>query len=281
MQMNVHALLQDIGFTGYEARAYVALLGADTCNGYEVAKAAGMPRANVYAVLERLVERGAARRLETPEGARYAAVKPEQLIRRLDKRHRRTLDAVEKALAALESADEAAPVFNLKSYKELMGQARALIDGATQELQVGIQPAEAGALADSLREARERGVIITTLCMEACSAECGGCQGSIHRYNLGPSNDARWLLLIGDKRQAVAGEITPAGAPAVATHHRLIVELITAYIRQSLALAILADDLGDQFKGLLSRQAHEVLDALQPKGTFLARLMDITGRKSI
>ncbi|HET7371714.1 MAG TPA: helix-turn-helix domain-containing protein [Gammaproteobacteria bacterium] len=277
--MDIRALLQDLGFTDYEARAYVSLVGVGDRNGYEVAKAAGMPRANVYAVLERLVERGAARRLDTPDGARYAAVKPSQLIRRLDLRHRRTLAAAEKALAALETAEAAAPVYNLKNYGELLDQARALIDGAEKELVVGIQPSEAAALAEPLRDARERGVAITTLCMEACDAECGGCQGSIHRYNLGPANDARWLLLVADKSRAVAGEIAAAGATAVATRHRLIVELIAAYIRQSLGLATLADDLGDRFEGLLSRQAHEVLDRLQPKGSFLARLKDITGRK--
>jgi predicted transcriptional regulator len=278
--MNVHALLQDLGFTDYEARAYVSLVGAGISNGYEVAKAAGMPRANVYAVLDRLVERGAARRLNTRDGVRYAAIKPAYLIRRLDRRHRRTLAAVEKALAALEQADETAPVFNLKSYEELMDQARAAIDGAESELLIAIQPTGATALAEPLREARERGVVITTLCMEACEAECGGCQGKIYRYNLAPEDDASWLLLVGDGRQAIAGEMSAAGTTAVATRQRLVVELVAAYIRQSLALTIVADDIGDQFEGLLSHRTRDVLDALQPEGTFLARLTDITGKNS-
>ncbi|HET8551395.1 MAG TPA: helix-turn-helix domain-containing protein [Gammaproteobacteria bacterium] len=279
--MNVHALLQELGFTDYEARAYVSLVGVGPRNGYEVAKAAGMPRANVYAVLEKLAERGAARRLDTQDGVRYVAVKPAQLVQRLDRRHRRTLAAVEKALAALEHDEEVAPVFNLKSYKELIGQARAAIDGATSELLIGIQPDEAAALAEPLREARERGVEITTLCMEACGAECGGCQGHIHRYNLAPTGDARWLLIVGDGRHAIAGETGAAGTSAVSTRQHLVVELIAAYIRQSLALAIVADDVGDQFEGLLSRSAREVLDTLEPKGRFLARLTDITGGKSL
>jgi predicted transcriptional regulator len=276
--MNVNGLLRELGFTDYEARAYVGLLGGGSQNGYEVAKTAGMPRANVYPVLERLAERGAARRLETTDGVRYAAVKPARLLRRIDKRHRRTLMAVEKALTALAREDDAAPVFNLKSYKELVGQARAAIDGAEHELLIGIQPHEAAALAEPLRDARERGVSITTLCMEACESECGGCQGRIHRYNLTPAGDSRWLLLVGDGGQAVAGEITAAGATAIATEHPLIVELVGAYIRQSLSLATLADDLGEQFDGLVSRPARGVLDALEPGGDFLARLMDITGR---
>src|SRR5699024_8040095 len=71
-------LLQALGFSEYEARAYVALLGETDLNGYEVAKASGMPRANVYPVLERLVSRRAARRIETRAGRRYAAIPPEE-----------------------------------------------------------------------------------------------------------------------------------------------------------------------------------------------------------
>src|SRR5699024_9496313 len=156
-------LLKQLGFTDYEARAYVSLVGADSRNGYEVAKAAGMPRANVYAVLERLVARGAARRLDNPDGVRYVAVDPERLTRRLERRHRRTLAAVEKALRTLGRARKVAPVFNLKGSEELLDQARETIEGAKTALLVAIQPPEAAALADSLREARERGVAITTL----------------------------------------------------------------------------------------------------------------------
>ena len=47
-------LLQKLGFGEYEARAYVALLQNRPLNGYELAKASGLPRANVYSVLQKL-----------------------------------------------------------------------------------------------------------------------------------------------------------------------------------------------------------------------------------
>lgn len=278
--MSVNALLQTLGFSDYEARAYVRLVGAGTCNGYEVAKAAGMPRANVYAVLERLVERGAARRLDTRAGKRYAAVAPSQLLHRLDARHRRTLAAAETALASLDQEEQAIPVFNLDGYDELIREALATIDAATGSLQLAIQPVEAAALAESLRDARERDVAITTLCMHACDANCGGCQRDVHRYNLSPASDTRWLIIVADRRHTLVGEITAASASAITTGQHLVVELASAYINQSLALAIMADDLGDRFQNLLSQQANKLLDALQPEGGFFERLEEITGGKA-
>ena len=71
---DITALLQQLGFSEYEARAYLALLQRNPLNGYELAKVSGLPRANVYAVLQKLEERGAVVRLDMPSGARYAPV---------------------------------------------------------------------------------------------------------------------------------------------------------------------------------------------------------------
>src|SRR5687768_11223937 len=92
------ALLQELGFGDYEARAYVALLRRSPVNGYELAKASGIPRANVYAVLQRLEERGAVVRSDELAGSRYAPVPTVELIRRLGQRVRGVLQAAHEAL---------------------------------------------------------------------------------------------------------------------------------------------------------------------------------------
>lgn len=66
--------LQALGFSPYEAKAYLALLRGGRQKGYEVAKGSGVPRSMVYQALERLVSRGAAYRVEDKEGVFYGAV---------------------------------------------------------------------------------------------------------------------------------------------------------------------------------------------------------------
>lgn len=265
--MDLPTSLQELGFSEYEARAYAALVRGGRLNGYEAAKQSGIPRANMYAVLEKLVQRSAARRFETRDGTRYGAVPPEQLLRRLEAGQQRALSAARKALAELAQTQDAA-VFNLQGSDEFLDQARALLEAADRELLVAIQPAEAAALAGELRAARARGVAITTLCMEGCAAECGGCQGDIRRCQLVPSG-VRWCLLVADGVRMLAAEIRGGDVQAVLTEQPLVVELAAAYIRQSLALATLADDLGERFDGLLSLEARRVLDALHPRQGFL------------
>ena len=75
-------LLQQIGMSGYEAKAYVALLGASTpMNGYEVAKASGVPRSTVYETLAKLVARGATSVVTNDDGtSRYVALESSRFV---------------------------------------------------------------------------------------------------------------------------------------------------------------------------------------------------------
>src|ERR687883_305292 len=91
-------LLRQLGFGDYESRAYVALLQRSPLNGYELAKASGLPRANVYAVLQKLEERGAVVRLDMPSGIRYAPVAAAELTERIASRFQDVLRAAEQAL---------------------------------------------------------------------------------------------------------------------------------------------------------------------------------------
>jgi sugar-specific transcriptional regulator TrmB len=274
---DIAGVLQSLGFTEYEARAYLALLRADSLNGYEVAKVSAIPRANIYPVLERLVARGAARRLETAEATRYSATPAKTLLARLEADHRNVLSTAREALSHIGKKPTEARVFNLRNRDELLTEANTLLRAARKDLLVAIQFQEASALAPALAEARARGVAITTLCMEACASTCEGCVGDIHRYRLAPDKGARWLLLVADGRQLIAAEMRSDTTRAIATEQQLIVELATAYVRQSLALAMVAGALGERFNGLLSAEARRVLDGLHPDGGFIAYLERLVG----
>ena len=76
--------LQQLGLSGYEAKAYTALVQAgEPLNGYEVAKRSGVPRSTVYEVLGKLVARSAAYELANDGGAvEYVPLSPAMLLSR-------------------------------------------------------------------------------------------------------------------------------------------------------------------------------------------------------
>lgn len=256
-------LLQQLGFTEYEAQAYVTLVGSGELSGYELAKRSGIPRANIYAVIGKLLERGAVHQAQDEKGQRYAAVSPTTLLRGIDADQKRALKAADQALAGLAQAESPASVFNLHG-EQLLDRARQLIDACSEHLLIAIQPAEASVLAPALREARERGVDIVTLCLEACEQPCGGCQGKLHRHALAPADGSRWLLLVADRNLTLVGRFSKTVRDGLITAQPLVIELAHAYIHQSIALATLGDELAGRFDGLLSEQAVQLL---YPEGT--------------
>ncbi|MEO6799305.1 MAG: helix-turn-helix domain-containing protein [Rhodanobacter sp.] len=267
--------LQQLGFTEYEARAYEALVAGGELNGYALAKASGIPRANIYAAAGKLVQRGAAHRVERPAGVAYLAVEPSLLLHEMEVVRRQAMEEAREALARLSRERHPPVVLNLRD-GEVLERAAQLVDASTKNLRIALQPAEAAQLASHLRAARERNVAITTLCLDRCETECGGCVGNIHRGHAVPPGGSRWLLVVSDNRAALLGCFASGSVTAVFTEQPLVVELATAYIQQSTTLAILAGELAGRLEGLLSTKTRHALDALYPAEDFLAHMRDLS-----
>lgn len=252
-------LLQQLGFSDYEARAYTALLQRSPLNGYELAKASGVPRPNIYAVLQKLEERNAVARVDMPGGARYMPTPPQELTQRLGDRFQETLGAAQQALDALAVPPDEVYVLNVRDYLALIAHARTLADSAYARLMVALTPQEASMLAEPLAQAEARGVKVTTLCLAACPHECGGCRGQIYRYHVAPEQGNRWLVLVPDDVEVLAGEIGDDEAQALRTRQRSLVDLASWYIRHSVTLAALLNDLGDRLEALVQPETRAIL----------------------
>ncbi len=92
------APLVDLGLTGYEASAYLALTRRGRATGAEVARLAGLPRQRIYDVLDGLVARGIAS-VEPGRPARYTALSPEEAVGVLIAAHRQQLERLEREAA--------------------------------------------------------------------------------------------------------------------------------------------------------------------------------------
>jgi sugar-specific transcriptional regulator TrmB len=90
--------LVDLGLTGYEASAYLALTKRGRATGAEVARLASLPRQRIYDVLDGLVTRGLAS-VEPGRPARYQAVAPEEAVGSLLAAQRAELERLEREAA--------------------------------------------------------------------------------------------------------------------------------------------------------------------------------------
>lgn len=260
--------LQQLGFNESEARLYVALLQRQPLTGYELAKVSGVPRPNVYGVLQKLEQRGAVVRLDNPDGTRYAPVPFDELLQRLRQRYEQALTEAEQALTAVAPAVAPPPIFQFEGYDNLIETAQQMLQSAQQSLMVAIWPEEAQSLAEGLAESERRGVGITTLCLSGCRQDCGFCRGTICRYPFGLEEAERWLLLVADGADLCCGSVQPpAQTVALRTRQPFLVRLATWYIRHSITVATLITDLNLHLDEEMSPEARKALARLFPSAS--------------
>ncbi|MGH7708151.1 MAG: TrmB family transcriptional regulator [Vulcanimicrobiaceae bacterium] len=255
--MDPIAALLSLGLSEYEARAYVALVRNGPLNGYEVAKHSGVPRANVYAALERLERRHVVVAVREGDATRYSARPQAEFIERMRREHDVTFDRATAALARLMLAKSEATVINIRGYDTVLQYAGDAIAAAAEKLLLAVHPRESHELAGLVQAAEERGVDITTLCMSECETECGTCRGRLYRYHVSNLGTAHWLLVVADQLRVVASEIDESDATAIEASQVLIAELAGAYIGNTIALATLAGDARLSAPGERQRPARE------------------------
>lgn len=281
MTSNVLHELQALGFGEYEARAYVSLLQRGSLTGYQLAKASGVPRPNIYPVLDRLEERGAVSRITVEGGVRYVALPADEMLSRIGRDASVRLEKAREAMKELEASPETPQVWNLEGYEVMLGRAREIIENSGKQLLVGVWSNESRRLADAIAAAEARGVALTILCIQGCPDECGGCHGDVFRYPLASDTDKRWLVVAADDRELLVGQVSPDGTTiAAVTRLEAFVAVGSHYLRNAVAAAEILRNLGSRITDVLDEQA---LTALRGAGlatgdlTWLDRMLTAAG----
>jgi predicted transcriptional regulator len=276
--MDVVQLLQRLGFSEYEARAYIALLQRHPVNGYGIAKLSGIPRANVYGVLQKLEDRGAVIRVEIEDGTGYVPVPPDTLIQRLSDEFVGTLESARALLDTVENPVEADYVENIHGQRQLVQHAEDLVRHAHDELLVAIWQPEAQLLSRAIAEAEMRGVELTTLCFQACLYECGGCRGQVYRYGMTEIHDSRSLIIVADSAEMLCGTVHAQQTTASRTRQQQLIEMTSWYVRHSVAVAALVSDLGDNVENVIQPDTRAVLQALGPGAGWIDSVQSLLTR---
>jgi HTH-type transcriptional regulator, sugar sensing transcriptional regulator len=271
-QSSVINALMNLGFSQYEARTYVGLIGREPLTGYAIAKDTQVPQPKVYETLGRLVERGAVLRVsDTP--AKFIAVAPARVLAQLELTRRQRIGTVELEISRLRpKADNLAPLRPYQegtSWTELCNAARELINGSASKIYVSGYSAHLDALSEALRRADDRGVRVNVLCFGEPPFTLKN--GAVLRHGstdhmVYPHHQARHLALGCDDGLAVwalarDGEnwegIWSAGDP-------LLAALVNGFIRHDLFLQRIYQDFTDQIVGRYGLGLTGLFDWRQP-----------------
>lgn len=193
--------LQAFGLTAIEAQLYTLLATEGRAlTGYEAAKELGVSRANAYAALRRLEQRGFVAKKAQETGAPYWALPFDTIAERSlrDMRER-----VQRLDTMLRPCVEPGGTWAGEGWNAFVPEGGKVIQQSQQSVAIGATAAAVRRLAEPLELAERRGVPLRFGCWDVCPPSgCGVCRAPTF---LGPGPlPPGSCVVIGDERSAVA-----------------------------------------------------------------------------
>ncbi|NOX36026.1 MAG: TrmB family transcriptional regulator [Calditrichaeota bacterium] len=221
--------MMELGFTSYEARAYVALLQQNPATRYELSKRSGVPRSAIYDIIQRLERQGLVNALATkPE--KYVPLPPDRMLELLERRYKERIEELKKSLTELRSEFELEQLWNITGYQNLIIKAKEMINKARSSIYLSAWKREVLKLQAELEEAVDRGVKVVIFSFTEVPQI-----GQVFSYELNEKElEKVWdhkIILVRDMEELLMGEANQSYPRKVAwTHNKAIVGIAANHI---------------------------------------------------
>lgn len=242
-------LLQAAGMSGYEAKAYLALLShGSVMNGYEVAKVSGVPRSTVYETLSKLVARGAAFEVKSETGTvGYVALPADALIGRLRREVSGTIDGLAAILPTIARPAETRVVTHVQGIHGVIERATDVIDSAQTSLFASLWPEQAEAVRASLERAVDRGVDVSILVFGVFEPPVG--RVFTHRYSppdvVLEALGRKVFTIVADHASVLIAAADVTEVWGVWSDDPAVALVAGEYVRHDIALQLIAERIHD------------------------------------
>lgn len=235
MKPDIIKMLQNVGFTEYEAKAYIALLEKSPLSGYAVALNSGVPRSKVYEVLEGLLSRG---EVLASHGnpVLYTPLPPKELIKLKRRRTEVNLETAEEALEHYEFSTESRDnIWNISGYEEILHKIREVILNAKHRILLEIWSEDAEDIKKELMEANKGGVEIFIVSYGRLNFDFAQIYEHDDYEEITLEYGGRWIIMSVDDKEIAAGIISLGSQSRAAwTQHPGLVMPITEIIKHDI-----------------------------------------------
>jgi sugar-specific transcriptional regulator TrmB len=258
--MSLIEILNQVGFTEYEAKVYLALLSEHPATGYQLSKESGVPRSMVYETLSRLSSRGAVLVSEGEKSTLYRPLPPEVLLRSLKAEHDRHIQALSKGLAAAYADQREERLWTVSGREAVLAYAGEMIAGAVDEALIVLPDEALEALTPVLRSACDRGVQVRTLLTGEGILDCG--EVAHHPPLESELQELTSTLAIAiDEAQSLISDMD-VEVSATITNNRNMVAITRQFIWMEMFTQRIAAQLDDALLAKLSAEDRAVFESL-------------------
>jgi sugar-specific transcriptional regulator TrmB len=259
MKNNPIDKLVKIGFSEYEAKAYVALLRESPVSGYQLSKLSGVPRSMIYEVLGKLTARGAAMTLHAGGATKYAPVPAAEFLDQLLQEQEDLVVSLKDDVAHLTSAPDLEYVWNIEGHENILAKAEEMIDQAKARIYLALLPATFPELKPVLEEAIGRDVRVVVYTTSELELPGGQIVAAPMSEEALSQAGGLGLILVIDGEEVLIGEwLTATRARASWTSSPLLVFIAEHHLRTDLYLPQILALLGDRALNLIQDEDREL-----------------------
>jgi HTH-type transcriptional regulator, sugar sensing transcriptional regulator len=251
--------LVKLGFSEYEAKAYMALLRENPITGYQLAKLSGVPRSMIYEVLGKLVARGAAMTLRKEGSILYAPVSAIEFLDQLRREHEDLVTSLKDGLTSLGSSSDLDYVWNIEGHDNIMAKAEEMIAQAGERIYLSLLPEIFPSLQTMLTQAIGRGVRVVVYSTSRLDLPGGRVVVAPWSEQAQEQVEGLWLILAIDGQEVLIGEmLTENQARASWTGSPLFVFVTEHHMRTDPYLPQILALLGDRTLEVIREEDREL-----------------------
>lgn len=234
-------VLQDLSFSEYEAKAYLALIEKSPLSGYAVSLSSGVPRSKIYEVLGSMVSRGDVMICQEPTPL-YSPVPPNDLIARRKQKAEQIFHTAEETLEQFaQSAQTRDGIWNISGRETIIRQIQESIRNAKIRVLLEVWKEDAHTVEDALKQAAERGVRVLIVAY----GEIDFPFAEVYQHDMSEEIESefggRWMVFSADDREVVAGivSLSDESRAAWTTHPGLVMPITEIVIHDIYLMEIM------------------------------------------
>ena len=247
---NLIEKLKELGFSGNEAKVYLALIKKFPLTGYEISKMANIQQARAYDALKSLEAKQIVT-ISDDKPATYTPIKPKELTKRYKRKITSTLDFLDKKLPDIkETVSE--PIIPIYGEKNVGENIIELISSAKKEIFLLISSGDYRQYEQNLVNAYNRGVEIKISGYDNFSANFGRIFAQSSLSVLDSKLSTRTILIVADNSEGLYGTLKPnpaSGLPElIRSKNKHVVHLIKSYIILSMYITDIESKFPEQLR---------------------------------
>ena len=261
MVVNIVQKLNEIGFSEYEAKAYVALLTNNPATAYEIARLSGIPTSKIYGVISRLYNKGVVMLAGIEKKKRYIPIDPSEFIESTRKKIGTTLDDLQDDLSNIRKGADISYIWDVRDYEYLLEKAIRIVESAEESLLISGWDEELAVLEEHLALRKKNNVKIAIVHFGEITINVGMVFQHPIEDTVYNEKGGRGLVIIADTKEALMGTIFPGykveGAWSV---NQGFVTLAEDYVKHDIYIMKIVKRFDEQLIERFGEKYHKLRD---------------------